>query len=134
MDIKRNIEKLLFESGLTNYQISKATGIAQTTLSRFTRKESDIENMSLKNALKLNKYYEEMNEMKTWEFENYTVYEETDVLRFENEEGDVIGNVYKDEHNVEALINGANPIADGWEDGIGNTLDIDGWGEYAKED
>ena len=59
-DIKDNIYKLLFESGLTNYQISKKTGIAQTTLSRFTRKESDIENMSLKNALKLNELWEEL--------------------------------------------------------------------------
>ena len=59
-DIKDNIYKLLFESGLTNYQISKKTGIAQTTLSRFTRKESDIENMSLKNALKLNELWEDL--------------------------------------------------------------------------
>ena len=59
-DIKDNIYKLLFESGLTNYQISKKTGIAQTTLSRFTRKESDIENMSLKNALRLNELWEDM--------------------------------------------------------------------------
>lgn len=61
-DIKDNINKLLFESELTNYQISKKTGIAQTTLSRFTRKESDIENMSLKNALKLNELWEEIKE------------------------------------------------------------------------
>lgn len=61
-DIKNNINKLLFESGLTNYQISKRTGIAQTTLSRFTRKESEIENMSLKNALKLNALWEEIKE------------------------------------------------------------------------
>ncbi|WP_143833144.1 hypothetical protein [Oceanobacillus timonensis] len=61
-DIKDNINKLLFESGLTNYQISKRTGIAQTTLSRFTRKESDIENMSLKNALKLNDLWKTISE------------------------------------------------------------------------
>ena len=63
-DIKDNINKLLFESGLTNYQISKRTGIAQTTLSRFTRKESDIENMSLKNALKLNDLWEKVSDAK----------------------------------------------------------------------
>lgn len=57
IDIKENIEKLLFESGESMYKISKETGIAQTTLSRFVRKESDIENMSLKNAMKLNEYY-----------------------------------------------------------------------------
>ncbi|WP_440894986.1 hypothetical protein ACS127_10455 [Amphibacillus sp. Q70] len=64
-DIKKNIEDLLFESELTNYQISKRTGIAQTTLSRFTRKESDIENMSLKNALKLNELWEKIRQAPT---------------------------------------------------------------------
>jgi len=68
--------------------------------------------------------------MKTWEFENYTVYEETDVLRFENNDDEVIGYVAKNENQeVDALDNGADPIADGWEDGIGNTLNISGWGE-----
>lgn len=55
--IINNIKKLLFESEISMYEVSKATGIPQTTLSRFVRKESDIENMSLKNALKLNDYY-----------------------------------------------------------------------------
>jgi len=68
--------------------------------------------------------------MKTWEFENYTVYEETDVLRFENNDDEVIGYVAKNENQeVDALDNGDDPIADGWEDGIGNTLNISGWGE-----
>lgn len=57
MDIEKNIKKLLFEMDVSNYKVSKETGIAQTTLSRFTRKESDIDNMSLKNALALNDYY-----------------------------------------------------------------------------
>jgi len=55
--IINNIKKLLFESEISMYEVSKATGIPQTTLSRFKRKESDIENMSLKNALKLNDFY-----------------------------------------------------------------------------
>lgn len=55
--IINNIKKLLFESDISMYEVSKATGIPQTTLSRFKRKESDIENMSLKNALKLNDFY-----------------------------------------------------------------------------
>lgn len=57
IDIQKNVEKLLFESEESMYKIAKETGIAQTTLSRFKRKESDIENMSLKNANKLNEYY-----------------------------------------------------------------------------
>lgn len=68
---------------------------------------------------------------RTWEFEKYTVIEEIDVLRFENNEGDVVGYVSIDgnaDELADELDNGANPIEDGWEDGIGNTLDIDGWG------
>ncbi len=65
-----------------------------------------------------------------WEFEDYTVYEETDVLRFEDNEGEVLGYVsnHYDDGLVEDLNNGADPIADGWEDGIGNTISIEGWG------
>ncbi|HLQ96710.1 MAG TPA: hypothetical protein VK108_10045 [Pseudogracilibacillus sp.] len=61
MSIKDNILYLLESEEISNYQISKATGIAQTTLSRFARKESDIGNMSLDNALKLNDYYCNLN-------------------------------------------------------------------------
>lgn len=65
-----------------------------------------------------------------WEFETYNVFEETDVLRFENKDGDVLGYVAKNEDDeVEELNKGNDPIADGWEDGIGNTINIDGWGE-----
>lgn len=68
--------------------------------------------------------------MKKWEFSDYTVYEEVDVLRFENNDGDIIGYVTKNgTEEVEALDNGADPIADGWEDGIGNTLSLEGWGD-----
>jgi len=56
-DIKRNIEKLLFESDVSMYEVSKETGIAQTSLSRYTRKETDINNMRLGHAIKLNDYY-----------------------------------------------------------------------------
>lgn len=69
---------------------------------------------------------------KVWEFEGYTVTEETDVLRFENKEGDIIGYVGNIHENnlIEDLDNGADPIADGWEDGVGNTISIDGWGKW----
>lgn len=67
-----------------------------------------------------------------WEFEDYTIFAETDVFRFEDLEGNVIGYVaYNGNYDemAEDLENGANPIEDGWEDGIGNTLDISGWGD-----
>src|SRR5690625_2082315 len=69
----------------------------------------------------------------TWEFEGYEVIEETDVLRFENLAGDVIGYVAKDDSVMELLEDGDDPIADGWEDGIGNVLEITGWGNEAPQ-
>lgn len=65
-----------------------------------------------------------------WEFEDYEIYEETDLLRFEDKKGDLLGYVaFNDnkEEIINELNNGTNPIKDGWEDGIGNTLSINGW-------
>mgnify|MGYP001363689944 CR=1 FL=1 len=56
--IKKNIEKLL-NSDLSNYRISKRTGIDQATLSRFKNGKTKIGDMKLDNALKLNKLWEE---------------------------------------------------------------------------
>ncbi|WP_277680324.1 hypothetical protein [Gracilibacillus dipsosauri] len=56
--IKENIEKLL-NSELTNYRISKLTGIDQATLSRFKNGKTKIGDMKLDNALKLNNLWEE---------------------------------------------------------------------------
>lgn len=68
--------------------------------------------------------------LNTWTFDGYIVYEEPDLLRFESTEGDILGYVTKDEdgENVKALHEDADPIEDGWEDGIGNTISINGWG------
>lgn len=56
-EMKSNIMKLLDDKTFSNYRISKETGVPQTTLSRFARRESEIGNMSLENAIKLNKFY-----------------------------------------------------------------------------
>lgn len=69
-----------------------------------------------------------------WNFDGYEVIEETDVLRFENLAGDVIGYVAKDDSVLESLENGDEPIEDGWEDGVGNILEITGWGNEAPQD
>lgn len=66
-----------------------------------------------------------------WEFETYNVFEETDVLRFENKGGDVLGYVAEsdDVDLIEELNKGNDPIDDKWEDGVGNTIGEEGWGE-----
>lgn len=67
-----------------------------------------------------------------WEFKNYVVYKETDLLRFETLEGDILGYVMFDdggEELIKELNNGADPIAEGWGDGLGNTISLEGWGD-----
>ncbi|WP_064468305.1 HTH domain-containing protein [Lederbergia galactosidilytica] len=57
MSIKESIKKLLESKEISNYKISKATGIAQTTLSDYASEKSKIGNMKLDHALKLYEFY-----------------------------------------------------------------------------
>lgn len=52
------IQKLL--QNVTAYRISKATGISDTTISRWVTGKTPIEKMSLENAIKLTNYVEEL--------------------------------------------------------------------------
>jgi len=50
-----------------------------------------------------------------------------------NKEGDLLGNIVSDspeDHHqcVIGLDQGACPVRDGWEDGAGNTCNLNGWG------
>ncbi|QFF98908.1 hypothetical protein PB01_08725 [Psychrobacillus glaciei] len=82
----------------------------------------------------IEEYIKENKEEKTmWEFENYTIHKETDLLRFENKDGVIIGYVQLNDYDeVEDLNNGANPIEEGWKDGMGNIINIEGWGGKEK--
>lgn len=53
------IQKLL--KTVTAYRISKATGISDTTISRWVTGKTPIEKMSLENAIKLTNYVEELD-------------------------------------------------------------------------
>ena len=53
------IQKLL--QTVTAYRISKATGIGDTTISRWVTGKTPIEKMSLENAIKLTNYVEELD-------------------------------------------------------------------------
>jgi hypothetical protein len=50
--IEKEIQELL-DSKITSYRIRQETGIAQQVIDRYRKKESKIENMTLKNAKKL---------------------------------------------------------------------------------
>lgn len=56
-NIKENIKKLLDNDKVTNYMIHKETGVSQSTLSDLKNGKSEIGNMKLDVALKLNEYY-----------------------------------------------------------------------------
>lgn len=60
--MKLAIEKLLSDPNVSNYQISKETGITQASLSKYSKGESSIGNMSLDNAIKLYQYYLDLKE------------------------------------------------------------------------
>lgn len=130
--MRKGIEWVL--KNKTSYEVAKALDINNRTVNRYQNGTSPIDRMEFKTAEKLYNYYlEEMEKMEktTWEFEGYKVHDEQEVLRFDNNEGDTIGYVALHDHRdqlIDDLNNGADPIADGWEDGLGNTIDIEGWG------
>lgn len=57
------IEELLKDTNLTSYKIAKETGISVQQVDRY-RKTVKIENIPLKNALKLQQYYKNLKENK----------------------------------------------------------------------
>lgn len=77
--------------------------------------------------------------MKTWTFENGITVEETtydyDLHAFEvYNDGELLGTVYPGdledmERCIAELDNGNDPITDKWEDGLGNTCTLEGWGK-----
>ena len=73
--------------------------------------------------------------MRMWKFASYVIIEESDLLRFEDYEGNILGYVTKNGfEELYALDNGADPIAERWEDGNGNTVTLDGWGFVAEKE
>lgn len=50
------IEKLLADENISAYGIEKVTGVSRDTISKIRRGQSDLENLSIKNALKLMEY------------------------------------------------------------------------------
>lgn len=49
------LRELRKAAGLTQVQLAKRTGIAQTIISRYERGEYDVHNMTLDNALRLSR-------------------------------------------------------------------------------
>lgn len=71
--------------------------------------------------------------MTIWEFENYRVFQENAAYRFEDMDGNILGHIgaadADDMERIERDLNdGDDPIAEGWEDGAGNTVNLNGWG------
>lgn len=58
LNMRTNIIKLI-ESGIPALQVSKVTGIPQNTVYRIFKGEASLDNITLKNAELLNKFYED---------------------------------------------------------------------------
>lgn len=59
LQMRKNIIKLI-ESSVPALQVSKATGIPQNTVYRIFKGEASLDNITLKNAELLNKFYEDV--------------------------------------------------------------------------
>lgn len=57
------IKKLIFESNVSNYRISKETGIAQSTLSDYVQGKTKIERMPIETAIILHDYLKKLEEI-----------------------------------------------------------------------
>lgn len=84
--MKNAIEYLLFRSNISNYQISKATGISAVVLGKYTTGKSEVGHMKLDNAEKIYHYFKEVltmyeNKYGTVEFEGktYTLVEQAGI-------------------------------------------------------
>lgn len=64
MTIRENIESLL-ASGITAHAVSKETGISRNAVYKMFNGESSIDNITLANAEKLSRYWEELELNKT---------------------------------------------------------------------
>jgi hypothetical protein len=121
--MKTAIEYLLFRSDVSNYQLSKVTGIGQNVLGNYTTGKSDVGNMSLDNAIKLHDQFKGMvKKMKkefgtvTFEGEEYILTQATYLNHTQGLDG-IADNHYKasaidlegNQYNVYW-----NPV-DGWE-------------------
>lgn len=74
-------------------------------------------------------FFQDNRYLHTWFFEGYTVFEQEEKIRFEKDSGKVLGYILKEDADnpEDDLDKGAEPIEDGWEDGVGNTISMDGW-------
>src|SRR5690625_3701641 len=72
--MRSNIERLLFESRVSANKISKDTGIPATTIRDYRNGIIEIDNMALKRAEILSKYYEEVIALNnTWTVKGHKV-------------------------------------------------------------
>lgn len=97
------IKKLLETT--TAYRISKATGIGETTISRWTTGKTPLEKMSFENAIKLTQYAKE-NEVETMK---HTEQEILDIIKDMELEPDML-DIWEDKNgNISIEARGMAP-------------------------
>lgn len=153
-NIVNKIMLLRTSADMTQKELSENTGINIRQIQKYESGEYNIHNMTLASAISLANALEcdvtdlidnkkgkplRRNNMKTWTKNGYAIYEnaydgDLTMLKFYDDEDNYLGNVTfgsveQMEHDYSLLDDGADPIEDGWEDGNGNLLDINGWGQ-----
>lgn len=63
IDVEK-IKSLLADESISAYGIEKVTGVSRDTISKIRRGDAQLENLSIRNALKLMKYIELKNAKK----------------------------------------------------------------------
>ena len=100
------IEKLLADENVSAYGIEKVTGVSRDTISKIRRGQSDLENLSIKNALRLMEYvkYEETKmEITKYELRVATAEVKKDKLHegVTQEQNDIMSEIIKEFDNLE---------------------------------
>lgn len=100
------IEKLLADENVSAYGIEKVTGVSRDTISKIRRGQSDLENLSIKNALKLMKYVkmeESKMEITKYELRVATAEVKKDEIHegVTQEQNDIMSEIIKEFDNLE---------------------------------
>lgn len=137
-----NIEHVLKTN--SGWHLEKHINMSRNNIGFYKNEKKEITSMSLGAAIEFQKFYNmDVNNMNEniWEFENYMIEDSSNSfyeLTFADYDENILGVIVTDVEDdylemVRALNNGADPIAEGWEDGGGNTLNINGWGGSPAE-
>jgi|SRR5690625_2981491 len=131
--MRKNLEKLLFESPVSANKISKDTGIPSSTVRDYRNGIIELGDIALKRAEILNKYYKEVVNVdnKTWTIKGYTVelvdfdydLKQIVVKKGDNIKHTITPSSLNDMYDMIQSLNKGDDMSY-WEDDDGNTINL----------